>query len=155
MLLSTYPQCRLALFSGLFSQHRQWAHTSRLLLLSRVSSLSCSTMSAPISTSGSPTLGAQGLPFPDYLEGRDEDNKKDRIAIAAFRIYKNGRLSHQPCRLVRVFPAKISYQTSQSTRICFSKHTKFLVSYSVSEKAKTVLWTRAYRLDAPGVRSSQ
>ena len=43
----------------------------------------------------------QGLPLPDYLQGKTYDEKKERHIKGAVYIVENGRLSGQPCRLVR------------------------------------------------------
>ena len=65
-----------------------------------LSSSYCSKLSTSAIASTSMAPIRQGLPLPDYLQGKTYDDRKERHIKGAVYIVENGRLSNQPCRLV-------------------------------------------------------
>lgn len=114
-------------------------------------------MSTSATASELATLGTHALPRPDYLQGKGYDDKKDRIAISALRIYENGRLSNRPCRLVCIFCVKSFYSISYITfGVQYrNRHTEPHFCSSVSTTTKIALSILINQVDVPGAPISQ
>lgn len=115
----------------------------------------CFKMSSSATASTSATLGTNALPRPDYLQGKGYDDKKNRIAIGALRIYENGRFSTQPCRLVCIFCVKSLYSTFRLGCIYHDRHTESHSCSSVSATTKIALSILEHQVDVRGARISQ